>query len=48
MDLIKVVSQDKMAEPSSWGTNPPVQTEMRSSSFIPQNAKNNGFISGGW
>ncbi|XP_066332088.1 uncharacterized protein [Miscanthus floridulus] len=38
--------KDKMAEPSSWGTNPPVQTEMRSSSFIPQNAKNNGFISG--
>lgn len=38
--------KDKMAEPSSWGTNPPVQTEMRSSSFIPQNAKHNGFISG--
>lgn len=38
--------KDKMAESSSWGTNPPVQTEMRSSSFIPQNAKNNGFISG--
>ncbi|OQU85355.1 uncharacterized protein LOC110434662 isoform X2 [Sorghum bicolor] len=38
--------KDKMAEPSSWGPNAPVQTEMRSSSSIPQNAKHNGFISG--
>lgn len=37
--------KDKMAEPSSWGTNPPVQTEMRSSSSMPPNAKHNGFLS---
>ncbi|XP_035823672.1 uncharacterized isoform X5 [Zea mays] len=38
--------KDKMAQPSSWGTNPPVQAEMRSSSFMPRNAKHNGFLSG--
>ncbi|AQK53750.1 Putative homeodomain-like transcription factor superfamily protein [Zea mays] len=37
--------KDKMAEPSSWGTNPPVQTEMRCSSSMPANAKHNGFLS---
>jgi hypothetical protein len=47
MALNMVVSQDKMAEPSSWVTNPPVQTDMRASAFMPCNTRrNNGFLSG--
>ncbi|KAF8768868.1 hypothetical protein HU200_007432 [Digitaria exilis] len=39
--------KDKMAEPSSWVTNPPVQTDMRASPFMPRNTRhNNGFLSG--
>jgi len=49
MTLNMVVSQDKMAEPSSWVTNPPVQTDMRASAFMPRNTRhNNEFLSGGW
>ncbi|CAL4968124.1 unnamed protein product [Urochloa decumbens] len=39
--------KDKMAESSSWVTNPPVQTDMRASAFVPHSTRhNNGFLSG--
>ncbi|TVU02606.1 hypothetical protein EJB05_20683 [Eragrostis curvula] len=41
--------KDKMAEPSTWVANPPIQTDMRASSFMPCNtSQNNGLLSGGW
>ncbi|XP_062222691.1 uncharacterized protein LOC133921718 isoform X2 [Phragmites australis] len=39
--------KDKMAEPSSWATNPLVQTDMRASSFMSCNTRHNSrFLSG--
>jgi len=43
-----VVSQDKFVETALWGANHPLQTGMRTNSFVPPNVQNNLFIPGGW
>jgi len=45
---VMVVSQDKFVEPALWGANHPLQTGMRTNSFVPPNVQNNLFIPGGW
>jgi len=40
--------QDKFVETALWGANHPLQTGMRTNSFVPPNVQNNLFIPGGW
>ncbi|PAN39168.1 hypothetical protein PAHAL_7G225100 [Panicum hallii] len=38
--------KDKFVEPALWGANHPLQTGMRTNSFVPHNVQNNLFLSG--
>ncbi|CAL5026373.1 unnamed protein product [Urochloa decumbens] len=39
--------KDKFGEPALWGANHPLQTGVRTNSFVPHNVQNNMFLSGG-